>query len=57
MTFSDAKECTFKPQVMIKGGDEKLSIGRWVKEMGKNLGKKFKMVYKFGCYRRALLLY
>ena len=56
MTFNDAKECTFRPKVNIKE-DEKLSIGRWVKEMGKNLGKKFKMVYKFGCYRRAMITF
>jgi len=56
MTFSDAKECTFKPFIN-RDGKKLWTLKHWIEKMGENFEKKFPMIFKYGVYRRAYIFY
>jgi len=56
MTFSDVKECTFRPYVNHKG-KKAYSLDEWVEKMGANFEKGFPMVFKMGIFRKAQIAF
>ena len=56
MTFSDVKECTFRPYIN-KFGKKSYSLDEWVEKMGPNFEKGFPMVYKMGIFRKSQIFY
>lgn len=57
MTFSDIKECTFRPFVNKQRGKQMYTIKEWVEKLGENFKSRFPMVYKMGIYRRSIIHY